>query len=191
MKYKIISSNQDKINEYKRFGIQNLDIVSGRDIKEVNGTSEEVAIHKALDAGDGFIIEDAILIIGGVEIVDIKYQLANLTAFIGKQAIFKVTLGIKDESIIKTYTSELIGSIQDLPKAVDNFGFDYCFVPKGSLKSLYELNKLGLKDNFSPRRNAIHKLIQDDFNNSYNVKDIKKWKGNYQDSDSVEVEKFR
>lgn len=180
MTYKIISSNINKINEYKRFGLNNLEVLSGKDIREVSGTSEEVIIHKCLEAGENVIVEDSILIINGIEIVDIKYQLENLNNFIGKFAIFKVTLGIQLKGLIKTYAAELIGTIQNLPKEADNFGFDYCFVPYKQLKSLYELDKLGLKDNFSPRRMAIEKLIHDNFNCSYAVKDIKPWIGSYQ-----------
>lgn len=180
MSYKIISSNINKINEYKRFGIQNLEVIAGKDIKEVLGTSEEVIIHKCLEVGENVIVEDAILIINGIEIVDIKYQLENLTNFIGKSAIFKVTLGVQSNGCIKTYTAELVGIIKDLKKESDNFGFDYCFLPQGQCNSLYELNKLGLKDNFSPRRMAINKLIQNNFDNSYLVEDIKPWTGSYQ-----------
>ncbi len=180
MTYKIISSNQTKINEYTRFGIKDLEVISGKDIREVSGTSEEVIIYKALEAGENIIVEDAILIIDGIEIVDIKYQLENLSSFIGKTAIFKITLGFQSNGVIKTFMAELHGNIQDLEKQNDNFGFDYCFIPKGSLKSLYELDKLGLKDNFSPRRMAVNQLLQNNVNNSYFIKDIQPWTGNYQ-----------
>ena len=180
MKFKIISSNQNKINEYLRFGIHDLEVISGKDIREVAGTSEEVVIYKAIEAGENVIVEDAILIIDNVEIVDIKYQLENLSNYIGKHAVFKVSLGVQSNGIIKTYTSELLGNIQNLKKEPDNFGFDYCFIPKHSTKSLYELNKLGLKDNFSPRRNAIIKLINDEFDNLYNVSEIKPWNDDFQ-----------
>lgn len=180
MIYKIISSNQNKISEYLRFGLTNLEVLSGKDIREVAGTSEEVILYKCLEAGENVIVEDAILIIDGIEIVDIKYQLENIKQFIGKKAVFKVTLGVLQSNYIKTYTSELCGNIQDLKKEPDSFGFDYCFIPIKQLKSLYELDKLGLKDNFSPRRMAINQLVQDNVNNSYLVKDIKPWTGNYQ-----------
>lgn len=185
MTFKIISSNQNKINEYKRFGIHNLEVLSGKDIKEVSGSSEEVVVYKCLEAGEDVIVEDAILIIDGVEIVDIKYQLQNLTNFIGKHAIFKITLGVQSNGVIKTFTSKLSGNIQNLKKHEDNFGFDYCFIPKNSTKSLYELGKLGLKDNFSPRRMAIHKLIENKVNNSYLVKNIKPWTGDYQNNSVI------
>jgi inosine/xanthosine triphosphate pyrophosphatase family protein len=180
MKFKIISSNQNKINEYLRFGIHDLEVISGKDIREVAGTSEEVVIYKAIEAGENVIVEDAILIIDNVEIVDIKYQLENLSNYIGKHAVFKVSLGFQSNGQIKTYTSELLGTIQNLKKKPDSFGFDYCFIPKHSTKSLYELDKLGLKDNFSPRRNAIVKLINDEFDNLYNVSEIKTWNGEFQ-----------
>ena len=180
MSFKIISSNQNKINEYKRFGLSNLEILTGKDIREVAGTSEEVIIYKSLEAGEDIIVEDAILIIDGVEIVDIKYQLQNLDNFIGKHAVFKVTLGLQSNGFIKTFTSELHGNIQNIKKPEDNFGFDYCFIPKNKTKSLYELDKLGLKDFYSPRKKAIVKLILDKFDNKYIVNDIKPWTGNYQ-----------
>lgn len=180
MTFKIISSNQNKINEYKRFGISDLEVLSGKDIHEVAGTSEEVIIYKCLDAGVDVIVEDAILIIDGKEIVDIKYQLENLTNFIDKLAVFKITLGVQSNGSIKTLTFELNGIIRDLKEPDDNFGFDYCFVELTSNKSLYELNKLGLKNTYSPRRKAIKRLINNDFDNVYLVKDIKPWTGAYQ-----------
>lgn len=52
MSFKIISSNQNKINEYKRFGLSNLEVLNGKDIREVAGTSEEVISYKSLEAGE-------------------------------------------------------------------------------------------------------------------------------------------
>lgn len=179
MSFKIISSNQNKINEYKRFGLSNLEVLNGKDIREVAGTSEEVIIYKSLEAGEEVIVEDAILIIDGVEIVDIKYQLQNLNNFIGKHAVFKVTLGFQSNGIIKTFVAELNGTIKDVEEPEDNFGFDYCFFPNNT-DSLYQLDKLGMKDHYSPRKKAIEKLINDKFDNQYFVKDIKPWTGNYQ-----------
>lgn len=180
--FKIISSNQNKINEYKRFGISNLEVITGKDIREVLGTSEEVIIYKAIEAGEEVIVEDSILEIDGFEIVDIKYQLQNLKNYAGKVAKFKVSLGYLQNGVIKTYSATLKGHIQDVKKPEVCFGFDYCFFPTNSIYSLHELELQGtvFKDHFSPRKQAILKLLNNQYDNLHNIEDIKPWNGEYQ-----------
>lgn len=180
--FKIITSNQNKINEYKRFGILSLEVISGKDIREVSGTSEEVVLYKAIEAGEEVIVEDSILEIDGVEIVDIKYQLKNLKNHAGKEAKFKVSLGYLQNGVIKTYSATLTGNIQDVKKPEVCFGFDYCFFPTNSIYSLHELELQGheFKDKFSPRKQAILKLLNNQYDNMYKIEDIKPWNGEYQ-----------
>lgn len=67
----LVSSNKNKIEEFKLY-ISNLKIQEGKDLKEVDGTIDEVIIYKAKAAGKGFIVEDTIVSVDNKEIVDIR-----------------------------------------------------------------------------------------------------------------------
>lgn len=182
--YKLITSNENKIKEFKNILKDKIEIVEGIDLKEVQGTYEEVIKYKALEAGSGFIVEDTILEveINGIkeEVVDIKYKL-DLFSNQNTNAIWRVSLGYNDGDDIYVFSQTINGKLinkQDKPN--DAFGFDFYFVPEGSEKTLYELDKLNLKTLYSARTNVLKDLDQFKFENKIKITEIEMWNGDFQ-----------
>tara|TARA_B100000749_G_C18444490_1_gene473660 strand:- start:3069 stop:3617 length:549 start_codon:yes stop_codon:yes gene_type:complete len=179
---KLVTSNDAKFDEFKRIGLP----VSERiclDLREVKGTSREVAIYKAIEAGEGFLVEDTILSVNGKEIVDIRYHLSELKSVEDAKAEWKVTLAMVKGDIICLAEGVVTGSIgSDSAMGIPTFGFDSYFYPdeqKGYSFSLYELNKMGCKDKFSARERSVRAFLANDVIH-IPLRDVPKWDGEYQ-----------
>jgi inosine/xanthosine triphosphate pyrophosphatase family protein len=183
-KLKLVTSNKHKLNEFRRFGLT-LEMSPGLDLKEVSGTSKQVILHKALEAGNNLLVEDTILTINGVEVVDIRAKINELNNQPEANAVWTVSLAALQDDNVYTASASIKGTIKvlnrDIPK--DAFGFDPYFLPDGHpMKlSLYDLEKQGQKDLYSARKQAIINFINQtgDFSTTLK-KDIKKWEGEYQ-----------
>jgi inosine/xanthosine triphosphate pyrophosphatase family protein len=183
---KLVTSNKFKLKEFKRFGL-NLDIASGLDLDEVDGTPEEVIIYKAIEAGNGLMVEDTILIVDNVEIVDIRDRIQELDTLIGKKATWKVSIACVIDDEIHIASSEVDGTIgkpnHDLSKS---FGFDpFFYITNDTLPrsvSLSTLEELEMKDQYSARKQCVDNFInkKNDFK-IINLNDVPKWEGKYQD----------
>lgn len=95
---------------------------------------------------------------------NIDKLLHNLEPHANKKARFRAVLSlILDE---KEYFFEGIceGSIINLPRGADGFGYDPVFVPQGSGKTFAEMN-MSEKNQYSHRRKAAAKLV--DFLNQH------------------------
>jgi inosine/xanthosine triphosphate pyrophosphatase family protein len=181
---KLVTSNKFKLAEFKRFGLK-LEIAEGLDLEEVDGTPLEVITYKALAAGEGNMVEDTILIIDGVEVVDIRERIAELNDLIGKDAIWKVSIACVVGDNLYTCSAEIYGYINvPLTNPDDCFGFDAVFFPtKNNTKgySLHQLEIAGKKDDYSARKNCITDFMN--HSGKYvkrKIKDIPKWNGKYQ-----------
>lgn len=180
---KIVTSNANKIAEFNRFGLD-VEAVKGLDLKEVVADSETVAIYKAIEAGNGLIVEDTILEIEGKEVVDIRYRMDNLEGCIAKQARWIVTLAMKDGDVIRLARGVIEGTIGE---SNDHgkpgvFGFDAVFYPKNAKGlSLFQLESLGTKDDFSARKMAVKSFLsKDKLYSEVDGSSIDPWKGEYQ-----------
>lgn len=177
---KLVSSNKNKLEEFKRFGLSNITIEVGRDLKEVDSDEETVIIYKALEAGKNRIVEDTSLSIENADVgVNVRWLLDNLKDYVGRKAIWKVYLGMNDGASIHLFKGEIEGVIVETDY-LKGFGFDSLFKPLGSELTLYELEGKGLKDNFSARKNAIDNLCLSKTESSIAIKDLPKWEGSYQ-----------
>ena len=177
---KLLTSNPQKIEEYNRFGL-GFTAVKGNDIDEVDADMLTVALYKAIDIPDQHVIEDTSLDIDGEDVgVNIRWLEHRLEEFHGKKAQWHVVLAMKDNGFIKLYSATQEGVIDYTKYDERGIGFDSVFVPEGSDKSLYELNCIDEKDNFSPRKFAAQNLINDDFALIWNVNYIPEWKGKWQ-----------
>jgi len=174
----LISSNDKKIAEFRRFGLD-LKIKKGIDLKEVKGTSEQVIVYKSLAAGKDTVVEDTILIIDGEEVVDIRWKIDQLTT--AENCQWVVTLGHNDGEMIHIYRGIIDGKLVKPDQPITNaFGFDPFFVPNGSYRTLYDLEKIGKKDDFSARHIATKQLTLKQPTFSQRIKDIPAWTGDYQ-----------
>lgn len=182
----LVSSNENKLKEFSRFGLD-LAIEKGRDLQEIKSTLLNVVIHKALDAGEGRVVEDTALIIDGEPIVDIKWrlkELAKLSADERPSVFWSVILGYNTGEEIKVYYGSvqchLAGLTENDVVPEDAFGFDPYLCPAGESYSLYQLEKMGLKDNFSARKIAAENFMGDRYGHVVKVADVEPWTGEYQ-----------
>jgi inosine/xanthosine triphosphate pyrophosphatase family protein len=153
----LLTSNLNKLKEFKAYVGDALTMRQGADIKEVSSDADTVSRYKSLDAGANTIVEDTVLIVDGNEVVDIRYQLDNLkTLTQHPDCLWQVTLAFNDGEhiyLFKGITSGRLKPVADVPH--DAFGFDPNFYPKGSASSLYTLDKQGEKQTYSARRKAL------------------------------------
>jgi len=178
---KLVSSNQTKLNEFKRI-IPSITATEGKDLKEVQGTPEEVIIYKAIEAGKDCVVEDTILIIDGEEVIDIKWKIQELQKINSRKCTpvsWQVLLGFNTGKTIEIYRGIVNGII--IPDSLDQgYGFDPYFLPDGSDVTLAVLESVGGKDRFSARRNALINLKSRRFIKTISIKDVPIWTGNYQ-----------
>ena len=157
----LVTSNARKLREFERFGLS-LSLAFGVDLPEVDGDADEVVVRKALAAGADRIVEDTILEINGEPIVDIRWRLDEAAQLDGAPARWVVSLGLNDGRSIRVYRGAVHGTISGGgPAPADAFGFDPFFVPSGCDLSLYMLDRLGRKDEYSARRLACEAMMAD------------------------------
>ena len=178
---KLVSSNETKLKEFQRI-LPEMDILKGLDLKEVQGTPEEVIIYKSLEAGKGTVVEDTILIIEGEEVIDIKWkieELKNLKSSNCIKASWQVMLGYNTGNKIEIFKGIVNGII--IPNSTDTgYGFDPYFLPDGSDVTLAQLEQEGNKDKFSARTNALTHLKIKRKDKVLRINTIPEWKGKYQ-----------
>lgn len=176
---KLVTSNPNKLAEFKGFGLD-LEAFDGADLREVQGTIDEVILHKAKDAGAGLVVEDTILEINGEEVVDIRWRIAQLSDKVGTPANWIVSLGYNTGTHIRVYRGVIPGILISGVASVNSFGFDPFFVPAGQDRTLEVLAQLGLKGNYSARKRAVEAMLTDKPVLVMALSDIADWGGAYQ-----------
>lgn len=181
MAYTLVTSNQNKLNEFNRLGLTDLTIERGRDLQEVESDELNVILYKALEAGAMRIVEDTSLDIEDAEIgTNVRWMLDNITEFAGRKAVWSVLLGKNTGTQIEVYQGTIEGYIVNRPITEDTFGFDSHFMPNGSNHTLAELDNQGLKDHYSARKNVVKQLLANTPIAVYPITSIPEWKGQYQ-----------
>lgn len=184
------TSNQNKIKEFQRFGL-NFDVVNGKDLKEVNSNIDDVIKYKALEASktnDNVLVEDTVLIVNGEEIVDIRWRIKELSQLKNPEILWVVSLGIVDNGVFYRYKSSIncciVDNVENITIPEDAFGFDPYLMPFVSdivtPYTFYELEKMNMKDDFSPRKFVIDNLIDGFYEEATPVSEIPDWTGDYQ-----------
>ena len=179
---KLSSSNTHKIKEFRDVLGDFLEIVHGEDLKEVDGTIDEVITYKALHAGPGFVVEDTVLTVNGELWTDIRWRVKELKD--NDHAVWTVSLGYNDGENIKVYRGETEGFVK-IPRVIpeDAFAFDPYFVPKGRSENIYELMKMGLKHEYSARSKALLNLKNNIIHFDKTISEIPKWTGSWQNEE--------
>lgn len=181
---KLSTSNKNKIKEFKRFGLS-FDIVEGLDVKEVQGTIDEVIIYKTLNFPEFTIVEDTVLSVNGEEVVDIRWKVNELSKMKDPKIQWIVSLGLVDNGYLYVYRGSIdcdfINQSSDFIPP-DSFGFDSFLKPKNVDLSFYELNQEGEKDLYSPRKIAVDQLLQGVYTLKIPVNSIQSWKSGYQNT---------
>lgn len=176
----IVSSNKTKIKEIQSYLGDSIQIESGKDLSEVLGNIDEVITYKALDAGDGFVVEDTILLINGEEIVDIRWKLNQLEE--GDEATWITSIGYNHNGKITVFRGYQKGLITK-NQGTDGFAFDPYFIPIELVDSYnaLTLTQLGEKKaNYSARVFALQNLVKNCHVFEVDIKDIPAWTGKYQ-----------
>ena len=181
IKMKLLTSNKNKLKEFKRFGIPNIEMALGKDIKEVDSDPITVAVYKSLDSGEDTVIEDTSLHVEGADIgVNVRWLFENLGNYNGNKAVWEVLLAHNDGVEINIYQGKVKGRITNAFEDLEGFGFDKYFIPESVEKTLCELESDGKKDLFSARRIAVDNLINKKPIKTVKIADVEKWKGAYQ-----------
>lgn len=180
----LLSSNPKKLEEYTRYGLS-LEMREGQDLPEVDGTIEEVALHKAKMAGAGAVVEDTVVIVDGTVWNDIKWKKHLLPHFHGKSIVQVITLGHNTGTHIELYQAKLEGVITTpTSERAEAFGFDAYLIPTGQSLSLDELEQLNRKDEFSPRRWAAEQLKNKSPLSVTALEHVPEWTGKWQAPDT-------
>lgn len=183
----LCSSNENKISEFKSFGLD-FEVRESEDLKEVQSDPITVATYKAIEAGEGKLIEDTVLLINDEEIVDIKWKINELKSMKNPDIKWVTTLAILDKGFIYIYQGsiecDLVPNIENIKIPSDSFGFDSCLVPSPNGISIplsfHELKKIGKKDDYSPRKFAVECLLNNVFYEKININEVPEWTGSYQ-----------
>lgn len=180
--FKLVTSNQNKLKEFQRYGIQNLIIEPGKDLKEVQADSQTVIVYKSLEAGKNHIVEDTSLHVENEDVgANIRYLLDDLKKYNGKKAVWEVLIGLNDGETISIYQGVIEGTITDKFKNQNlGFGFDAYFIPNGTNNTLYELELNEKKDNYSARKKCVDNYLENKILKKISIKDIPVWEGLYQ-----------
>jgi len=182
MQLTLVSSNENKLIEFNRYGLTDIAIEKGADLKEVAASEETVTIYKALAAGTGRIVEDTSLIVESAEIgSNVRWLMDTIKDYANAEAIWQVYLAVNDGTFIHLYAGRIRGRIIKGFVEPDAFGFDGLFAPySASGYTLHELEKMGLKDTYSARKKAVDNLLAANPLQSILIKDIPAWTGSYQ-----------
>ncbi len=184
MRY-LFSSNQKKLGEYREFGLEDVQLFDGPDLKEVLSSASDVIMYKALEAGSFMqgrvLVDDTYLEVDGEELVDIKWQIDSVRSFQNRSIVWVVNIGENDGSFIRIFSGRICCEVKNVLSVPENaFGFDPFLVPVGQSETLYELAQKGQKSIFSARRIAIEKIMNNSPDLIVEIDTIPKWNGAFQ-----------
>lgn len=179
--YTLVTSNENKLKEFKRYGLTKLQIEKGKDLPEVDADPVTVILHKAKAAGPGRVVEDTSLFVEGKDIgTNIRWLVDSLQTCKGLQAVWDVYLGVNDGESITVYKGTVEGVIVDTYTHQVGFGFDCYFQPIGQEDTLYDLENKGQKEDYSARKRAVELLLKKESVLTIAIENIPEWDGPYQ-----------
>lgn len=177
-KLRLVSSNVRKLEEYRRFGVEDLQVETGVDLNEVDGTALEVIIHKAIAAGPSRIVEDSVLVVEGETFVDARWRLDSVHEWFGKRATWIVNLGVNEDGIVSVYTGTVDGVFQ--PARGEGWDYDPYFLIEQEDMTLAQLENAGRKDEYSVRNRAARNMIDNVPAERTAIEDVQEWSGGFQ-----------
>ncbi|WP_171049083.1 non-canonical purine NTP pyrophosphatase [Rhizobium sp. MHM7A] len=177
-KLKLVSSNARKLEEYRRFGVEDLQVETGVDLNEVDGTPLEVIIHKAIAAGPGRIVEDSVLVVEGETFVDARWRLDSVHEWFGKRTTWVVNLGVNEDGVVSVYTGTVDGVFQ--PARGKGWDYDPYFLIEHEDMTLAQLESVGRKDEYSARNRAARNMIDNVPTERAVIEDVQEWTGSFQ-----------
>jgi inosine/xanthosine triphosphate pyrophosphatase family protein len=179
----VVTSNAQKIAEYARFAGDQITVQPGQDLPEVLGTPDEIIIHKALMAGPGMMVEDAIMWIDGEAHVDVKWKIPSLLAGeypLGVDLLWEVRLAVLHQGKVYAYLGQTKGKLQEFDGSSESMGMDPVFKVDELDATLAKLALDGRKDAISARRLAAVNVIEGTPYLTVNADDVAPWSGPWQ-----------
>ena len=169
------TGNEHKFKEAKaileKFGIN----VEKAEVEmvEIQGTLEEIAVHKAKQAYSTLkspvFVEDT-----GFFLLSLKFPFPGpygkyfIKAYTkegivrchkGEEARYETVVAFAHSQGIEVFKGTLEGKIADYVARGEGFDYDFIFIPKGHQKTLAELG-IDVKNEISSRRRALEKLAE-------------------------------
>lgn len=208
------TSNKSKLDEIKRIIPNIKSLTYAKDIEEVDGTIDEVILHKAKDArhqnfiqsGTSIIVEDTIIrnLDTNQDITDIKWTVDSLKE--GTNVEWITSLALNDGIHIYIFRGNQRGVVTR-ERGDEGFAFDPYFIPEELYQdynknytrngfnygkaypnyTLGELDKIGLKDMFSARSKALNCLNEFRLDKVVQLIEVKDWEGRYQNEKEFNV----
>ncbi len=208
------TSNKSKLDEIKRIIPNIKSLAYAKDIEEVDGTIDEVILHKAKDAryqnfiqsGTSIIVEDTIIrnLDTNQDITDIKWTVDSLKE--GTNVEWITSLALNDGINIYIFRGNQRGVVTR-QRGDEGFAFDPYFIPEELYQdynknytrngfnygkaypnyTLGELDKIGLKDMFSARSKALNCLNEFRLDKVVQLIEVKDWEGRYQNEKEINV----
>lgn len=170
------TSNPGKLAEFKRlFSLHGFSLEAQQnDLPEIDADPITVVIHKASQLKDEILVEDTSLEIEEVHCgIHVRWQLENLTQYVGKKATWKTLLAYQKKGNIFVFEGTVNGTIV-LPQGKGGFGFDPFFLPENATKTLAETKP----DTVNARAKAVEAFIQGKI--LCIAAPIREWKGPWQ-----------
>jgi adenylate kinase len=172
----INSSNEDKLDEYRKYLIDYEVVSSAIETEEPDADSITIARYKTSQLPVGYVTDDVSLDVEGEDIgTNVKWHVKNkgLDKHIGKRAVFNCFIGVKSENdLIKIYKGSVPGKL--VSPIGDGFGFGPYFLPDGAKTTLGEI----MSEPHNARYLAIQNLLA---NKIYTTEPmLTEWKGKFQ-----------
>ena len=150
---KLDSSYKNQLQQFKKILWDKIELVEWEDIKEVDSTSEEIIIHKALQSWIDYITEYTTIILEWGEEINTKWNIVLLKEQIGKEVTFITHLWYKTVHSIYIYSWKVDWFLSE---------------------DLLENKK------FLSRDIALYNILSKDEDFLLDIEDIDRWKWEYQ-----------
>lgn len=176
IEWKLNTSNLGKLKEFQRlFSNFGMALKATQiDLPEIESDPLSVIAHKASQLEEYILVEDTSLDIDGASVgINVRWLLAHLNEYVGKQASWSVLLAYREKDEIYIYQGLIKGTIV-LPRGVEGFGFDPFFLPNKAHLTLAE----DKPDVVNARAKAVETFVED--KKFQVVKAIYDWKGSWQ-----------
>ncbi|HSX26781.1 MAG TPA: non-canonical purine NTP pyrophosphatase [Chlamydiales bacterium] len=158
--YKLCTGNKHKFKEFcELLSLEGIELSQiSQDLPEIEADPLSVVVHKASQLPEGILVDDTSLDIEGAAIgVNIRWHLDNLDNYIGKKALWTVLLAYRKKETVYIFRGQVPGTLV-LPKGDTGSGFDFHFLPDGSIHTLAQSRPLSL----NARAIALRSLLDND-----------------------------
>lgn len=184
MRPRLMTSNESKLKEFRRLGIDAEIGGPAADLVEPLADPLFTCAHKAFTCGPGSLCEDTRLDVDGADIgVLAKFLLEALPTLQGRRATFACCLALARDSDVVVWEGRVEGAIVDAMGA-GGFGFDPFFAPDGGQGlRMGELDALGRKDEFSARARVCQSYLDSDPIAVFSFEELAKFQGPWQESE--------